>query len=148
MEHQDKFDLDTVVTRADALMQRRRPSPLAASHEAPGQEPPILTEVVPADMDAPLLVSDEPPAPTPPKDGTAAAADFESAVMDILAHDFAQRLQQRLTESIPALVESALEAALAGITEELRQGLAASADAALEDILSQKTPLAVTRQRR
>jgi len=166
MENQDKLHLDTVVTRADALMHRRRQTILADS-----LEPPILTEVIPVeatlpapalDPDMPLFTGIDTSPATRMERGTGVPSLPAAAVPDILLEELSCQLKKRLAGTIPALVESALDAALEGIITEIRQGLAARVETAIDDILAERasstaepTPggeatmnLAVVRQKR
>lgn len=134
-QDQESGSLSSVVARADALMQRRRQSLLPAE----GEDLPVLTEVVDPDADLPILTAEEdawpealepePPAPDP-------------AVLDILAHELARRLGERLAAEIPDLVATALQSVLTEVGEELRQGLAATTETAIRDFLAEREKLA------
>lgn len=100
-----------ILARADALMHRRRQN----NDDAP--DVPVLTDAVDVDDDLPVLLDIE-PAPLPrqasPLETTPAESPdvrreelaFNAALRDILAHDLALRLEQRITAELPRIIES------------------------------------------
>jgi hypothetical protein len=123
-----------ILARADALMQRRRPS---------SPEPddlPLLTDAISPEDDIPLLVDVETPAPVaeamqaveaetepetagkplaaavahpePPAEGTPSLA-FEGEMLDIIAHELARRVNERLAAELPGIIESTIREFLA-----------------------------------
>lgn len=139
---EDGSNLNSVVARADALMQRRRQG-LSPGQE--GEDLPVLTEALDPDDDFPVLFAEEgvfqAEAAVEPQ-----TQALDPAILKILAHELARRLGQRLADEIPDLVATALQSALTGVTEELRQGLAASAEAAIHDFLAEREKLAKIQQ--
>lgn len=148
MEDLDDSNLSSVVARADALMQRRRQSATPAPEELP-----VLTEVVDPDADLPVLtledaveipvaerepVSQPSPSEPPPLD---------PAVLEILAHELARRLGERLTAEIPVLVEAAVQSLLPELSKELRRGLADTTEEAIHDFLAERKRLAKIQHR-
>lgn len=106
-------DSDDIVSRADAFMNRQRS---ASSPADDLDDLPVLTDVVltPATDSLPL--------------------QFEQ-----LTHELSEVLRQRLTAEIPALVENALQAALPGISRDIRQNLEQTAQNAINDSLKALT---------
>jgi len=138
MDEQEDSNLSSVVARADALMQRRRqPSPTEA------EDLPVLTEVIDPDADLPVLVAEAAPQPEIAK---TAPPSPDPAVLDVLAHELARRLGERLAAEIPNLVATVLQSAVAGVTDELHRGLADSTEAAIRDFLVKREKLAGIRQ--
>lgn len=136
MEENEDSALSSVVARADALMQRRRQGFSPAQE---GGDLPVLTETVDPDDDLPVLLAVETVAPTALIEPEPPTPD--PAVLEILAHELARRMGERLADEIPGLVATALQSALTGVTEELRQGLAASTEAAIRDFLAERETL-------
>jgi len=126
----------TILARADALMQRRRQGGID------GEDVPVLTDAIDVDEDdIPVLLeaegiaADEPPATTasapeavidapplpeidvaPPADAAPLAeADpsFDRALLDIVAHELARRVNDRLTAELPAIIEATVRDFLA-----------------------------------
>jgi len=123
---------DSVVARADALMQRRRPQPV---RPPPDQDLPVLTEAVlgPED-DLPVLTvieSDE---------WTEAAPQprLDPALLEKLAQELTRRVHDRLAAELPSLVEAALQTSIAGLSRELEQGLIESTEAAIRDFIDER----------
>ncbi|MBS1188364.1 MAG: hypothetical protein H6R10_156 [Rhodocyclaceae bacterium] len=139
MEDQEGNDLSSVVARADALMQRRRLPPTEV------EDVPLLTEVVDPDADLPVLVAEE---PSPPAPAQTEPPRLDPAALDILAHELARRLGERLAAEIPDLVATALQSTLGGLTEELRWGLEKTTEDALRDFLAERERLAKLQQQR
>lgn len=114
-----------ILARADALMQRRR------QNSAEADDIPVLTdsvEPVESDDDVPVLLdveSFEPPAePEPPVAEVEEAAPaiplaeahepaFDAALRDILAHELARRVEQRLATELPRIIEATVRDFLA-----------------------------------
>lgn len=131
MDEQESSALSSVVARADALMQRRR----QATPPGEAEDLPVLTEVVDPDADLPVLVAEEMPRPEAIEPPPSAV---DPAVLEALAHELARRLGERLAADIPDLVAGALQAALTGVTDDLRRGLAESTEAAIRDCLAER----------
>ncbi|MGE5492520.1 MAG: hypothetical protein ACM31P_14660 [Actinomycetota bacterium] len=148
MDDLDDSNLSSVVARADALMQRRRQAATPAAEELP-----VLTEVVDPDADLPVLTLEdaveipaaETEAAVPPPPSEPAPPD--PAVLEILAHELARRLGERLTAEIPVLVEAAVQSLLPGLTQELRRGLADTTEEAIRDFLAERERLAKIQRR-
>lgn len=105
---------DTIIARADALMQRRR-------HSAPDAEDlPVLTEVAPPAPPAPgeddgiptlTMAVAAPPAPARP---VLEAVPAPTPVdIQALAAQLAARIEQRIVAELPRLIEEAVAEALA-----------------------------------
>lgn len=114
-----------ILARADALMQRRRQS------SAELDDIPVLTDAVDpveSDDDVPVLLNiDSPAAPVTtarsqaefeeiplaiPEEASGSLA-FDSAVRDIIAHELARRVEERLMAELPRLIESTVRDFLA-----------------------------------
>ena len=108
-----------ILARADALMQRRRSSPPDADDDVP-----VLTDSVDEDDDFPILLEIE----TPPEACAAIAETapiveiaeaqpthplFDAGMRDILAHELARRVEQRLAAELPRIIESTVRDFLA-----------------------------------
>lgn len=95
-----------IIARADALMQRRRHG------GADTDDVPVLTDAIDADDDAPVLVDAETPLP-PEVAQEACLADREAAPLqllddtlrDIIAHELARRVSERMAAKMPAIIE-------------------------------------------
>lgn len=108
-----------ILARADALMQRRR-------QQTDADNVPVLTDAIETDDDIPVLIDIDPgmviakssgsgvantaietipPQPTPPI--------FDAALRDILAHELARRVEQRITAELPRIIESTVRDFLA-----------------------------------
>ena len=118
-----------ILARADALMQRRRQT------LADGEDVPVLTDSVKGngietDDDVPVLFDTETPVQrvkeeVPFKSGTppetvvptevplSQPPALETAVRDIIAHELARRVEQRLAEELPRIIESTVRDFLA-----------------------------------
>ena len=113
-----------ILARADALMKRRRQSSVEVD------DVPLLTDAISPDDDIPLLldvVSSAPLAETAPvvepEVTTVAAVEapaepapslaFEGEMLDIVAHELARRVQERLAAELPAIIESTIREFLA-----------------------------------
>lgn len=127
-------DIDaSVVARADALMQRRRISPV---HPPANNDLPILTEaILETDDDLPVL--------------TAVDSSWQEQVKAPIVPE-APRLKERLVEELvclvrarmaaelPGLMQSAVQNALAELSRELESGLIKAVEAAARDYLAQR----------
>ena len=109
-----------ILARADALMQRRR------QHGGEIDDVPVLTDAV--DLNAPELDDDVPilldvehfaplaepesviekPDAPPVADSIAEppAPAFDAALRDIIAHELARRVEQRIAAELPRIIES------------------------------------------
>ena len=123
-----------ILARADALMQRRRPT----SPEP--DDVPLLTDAISPEDDLPLLVDVETPAPVaesrladeaqieagaanfPPPEAaahpeppaeSAPSLAFEGEMLDIIAHELARRVNERLAAELPDIIESTIREFLA-----------------------------------
>ena len=106
-----------ILARADALMHRRRQN----NDDAP--DVPVLTDAIDVDDDLPVLLDVEavnpPPAsslettPAESPDERREELAFNAALRDILAHDLALRLEQRITAELPRIIESTVRDFLA-----------------------------------
>lgn len=110
-----------ILARADALMQRRR-------QNAELDDVPVLTDAVDTDDDVPVLLDIEmlatvaeteaasevlaEPLPAIAEEPAAPSA-FDAGLRDILAHELARRLEQRLAAELPRLIESTVRDFLA-----------------------------------
>ena len=123
-----------ILARADALMQRRRPS------STEPDDVPLLTDAISPEDDIPLLVDVETPAPVteatlaieaeiepeaadvplaaaaahpePPAEDTPSLA-FEGEMLDIIAHELTRRVNERLAAELPGIIESTIREFLA-----------------------------------
>ena len=113
-----------ILARADALMKRRRQSSVEVD------DVPLLTDAISPDDDIPLLldvVSSAPLAETAlvvePEVTTVAAVEapaepapslaFEGEMLNIVAHELARRVHERLAAELPAIIESTIREFLA-----------------------------------
>lgn len=122
-----------ILARADALMQRRR-------QNAELDDVPVLTDAIDLDDDVPVLFDAEPlrqiaeperpiEAPTEvifealiepvieaslvlPEEPTP-SRNFDAGVRDILAHELARRVEQRIMSELPRIIESTVRDFLA-----------------------------------
>lgn len=111
--------LDDVVSRADAFMQRQRPPPQPpAPPPLEDDDLPVLTDVVNLDS----------PAPQP---------HLQQALPDLeaLGQELSAAIQKRLQAEIPTLVEAAMHAALAQISQDIRLGLEETTQSAIRDYM-------------
>ncbi|WP_265944390.1 hypothetical protein [Dechloromonas sp. A34] len=111
-----------ILARADALMQRRR------QNSAEADDIPVLTdsvEPIDSDDDVPVLldvesfVEPEPPVaeieeaePVVPL-AEAHEPAFDAALRDILAHELARRVEQRIAAELPRIIEATVRDFLA-----------------------------------
>lgn len=108
-----------ILARADALMQRRR-------QHTEVDDVPVLTDAIEDEDDIPVLIDaevttpiveqyyDPDPAPLPEFDqAPTAPAVFDSAIRDLLAHELARRVEQRITAELPRIIESTVRDFLA-----------------------------------
>ena len=108
-----------ILARADALMQRRRQS------GGDNEDVPVLTDAVLVEDDLAARLDLEPtPAPAAdfdeaPRTGTGTQAmapenlALDAGVRDILAHELARRVEQRLAAELPRIIESTVRDFLA-----------------------------------
>lgn len=141
MEDPEDIGLSSVVARADALMQRRRQ---ASSPAAEIEDLPVLTEVVDPDADLPVLLTETEIPPLRAAETSPPALD--PAALDILSHELARRVRERLAAEIPDLVATALQSTLTELAQELQQGMAESTEAAIRDFLAERERLAKLQQ--
>lgn len=133
MSDKEILGTESVVVRADALMQRRRSQPV---RPPPNNDLPILTEAVLAsDDDLPVLTAIETEeifevAPAVPK--------FDPILLDKLAKEFTRRVHDRLEAELPVLVEAALQTIIVGLSRELEQGLIETTEAAIRDFIDER----------
>lgn len=108
-----------ILARADALMQRRR-------QHTEVDDVPVLTDAIDDEDDIPVLVDAEVEIPVveqnydldsetlPEFDETQPAPPvFDTAMRDILAHELARRVKQRITAELPRIIESTVRDFLA-----------------------------------
>ena len=91
-----------ILARAAALMQRRRQG------SAETDDVPLLTDAIGNDDDIPVLLDAEPA--TPP--GVAGLA-LEGEMLDIVAHELARRVHERLSAELPGIIETTIRDFLA-----------------------------------
>lgn len=114
-----------ILARADALMQRRR------QNSAELDDIPLLTDTVnpvESDDDVPVLLDIEPVSLQgepeqaieeidellpPEQEAASAAPAFDAALHDIIAHEIARRVEQRLADELPRIIESTVRDFLA-----------------------------------
>lgn len=105
-----------IIARADALMQRRRTS------ESEHDDIPVLTDSVDENDDFPVLLNiDEAPDASEGKsdpdfrnvDPPAPPLTLDAGVRDILAHELARKVEQRLLAELPQIIELAVRDFLA-----------------------------------
>lgn len=117
--------LSPILARADALMQRRR------QNIGEIDDVPILTDAVTTDSDddVPILLDIEHLAPLTEPEAVIAESDepqviestekitappaFDAALRDIMAHELARRVEQRLAAELPRIIESTVRDYLA-----------------------------------
>lgn len=133
----------SVVARADALMQRRRQSSGWRGPEA--EDLPVLTEIVDPDQELPVL---GPEAAVPPEPAAEAPTAIDPGVLDILAHELARRMHERLAAELPDLVGTVLQATLSGLTQDLKEGLVEITEKSIRDFLAERERLAKLQQQR
>jgi hypothetical protein len=90
-----------ILARADALMQRRRQS------GGDADDVPVLTDAIDPDSDIPVLLDAEPAA----KNHTGNGLDDE--MLDLVAHELAWRVHERLAAELPAIVANTVRDFLA-----------------------------------
>ena len=122
-----------ILARADALMQRRR-------QNAELDDVPVLTDAIDLDDDVPVLFDAEPLRPIAEPEPSIEAAteavfetiiapvieaspvlaeaptpsrNFDAGVRDILAHELARRVEQRIMSELPRIIESTVRDFLA-----------------------------------
>ena len=113
-----------ILARADALMKRRRQNSVEVD------DVPLLTDAISPDDDIPLLLDIVPPAPLAeiapaiePEVTTVAAVEapaepapslaFEGEMLDIVAHELARRVHERLAAELPGIIETTIRDFLA-----------------------------------
>lgn len=107
-----------ILARADALMQRRR-------QHTEVDDVPVLTDVIDED-DIPVLIDAEVEIPVVEQNydldsetlsefdqAQPAPPVFDTAMRDILAHELARRVKQRITAELPRIIESTVRDFLA-----------------------------------
>lgn len=117
--------LSPILARADALMQRRR------QNIGEIDDVPILTDAVTTDSDddVPVLLDVEHFAPLAEPEAAVAKSEeprvaesieettappaFDAALRDIMAHELARRVEQRLAAELPRIIESTVRDYLA-----------------------------------
>jgi hypothetical protein len=117
--------LSPILARADALMQRRR------QNIGEIDDVPILTDAVTTDSDddVPILLDIEHFAPLVEPEAVIAESDepqviesiekttappaFDAALRDIMAHELARRVEQRIAAELPRIIESTVRDYLA-----------------------------------
>ena len=108
-----------ILARADALMQRRRSTTLDADDDVP-----VLTDAIEEDDDFPVLLDIEtPPEVFEPIAEIAPIVEIveeptshpllDAGIRDILAHELARRVEQRLAAELPRIIESTVRDFLA-----------------------------------
>ena len=108
-----------ILARADALMQRRR-------QHTEVDDVPVLTDAIEDEDDIPVLIdaeaaipiveqNDDPTPATLPESDQAPPASpvFDAALRDILAHELARRVEQRIAAELPRIIESTVRDFLA-----------------------------------
>jgi hypothetical protein len=104
-----------ILARADALMNRRRQS------TGDSEEVPLLTDAIGADDDIPVLLDVETPAPVtkalpevePITEPVVTGLVFEGEMLDIVAHELARRVHERLAAELPGIIETTIRDFLA-----------------------------------
>jgi len=104
-----------ILARADALMQRRRQS------SAELDDVPLLTDAIGSDDDIPVLLDAEQiePVASQPSEAEPVAAPaatglaFEGEMLDIVAHELARRVHERLSAELPGIIETTIRDFLA-----------------------------------
>ena len=103
-----------IIARADALMQRRRHGGIDVN------DIPVLTDAVDADDDVPVLVDVESQAPleaSPPAGDAgrehATGSALDDTLLDIIAHELARRISERMAAEMPAIIEATVRDFLA-----------------------------------
>jgi hypothetical protein len=99
-----------VLARADRLMRRR------SARSADSDEVPVLVDAIDPDTDIPVLLDAEPavaaPEPRPETMPAAAAAQtgvaLDGEMLDIIAHELARRVHDRLAAELPNIVETTI----------------------------------------
>jgi len=134
MSDQDFSAGDSVVARADALMQRRRSQPVRPPSN---NDLPVLTEaVLGPDDDLPVLTvieSGELTEAAPP-------SGPDPALLENMAQELTRRVHDQISAELPSLVEAALQTAIAGLSRELEQGLIETTEAAIRDFINERNP--------
>ena len=108
-----------ILARADALMQRRRSTTLDADDVVP-----VLTDAIEEEDDFPVLLDIEtPPEVFEPIAEIAPIVEIveeptshpllDAGLRDILAHELARRVEQRLAAELPRIIESTVRDFLA-----------------------------------
>lgn len=108
-----------ILARADALMQRRR-------QHAEVDDVPVLTDAIDDEDGIPVLVDAEVEVPVVEQNDDLDSESlsefdhaqseppvFDTAMRDILAHELARRVKQRITAELPRIIESAVRDFLA-----------------------------------
>lgn len=108
---------DDIVSRADAFMHRQRPAPFPAQAAEDVDDLPVLTDVV-----IPSPQQGNPPPLSPD--------------LDAISQALADAIGKQLAAEIPSLVEASMQAALASIAWDIRQGLEESTRKAIADFMA------------
>jgi len=108
-----------ILARADALMQRRR-------QNTELDDVPVLTDAIDDEDDIPILIDAEAPTLVAEQSNDRVLANavevdlaepsppvFDAAMRDILAHELARRVKQRITAELPRIIESTVRDFLA-----------------------------------
>jgi hypothetical protein len=127
MSGTDKLAGDSVVARADALMQRR----LAHAAKPPAAlDVPVLTEAI-------SEVEDGLPVLTQVADTSEPPRQPDPQLLEQLVEEFTRRIHRRLAAELPSLVEAALQNTLTDLTRELQLGLTETTEAAIREFLQE-----------
>ncbi len=90
-----------ILARADALMQRRRQS------NGDADDVPVLTDAIDPESDIPVLLDAEPGAKSHAGNG------LDDEMLDLVAHELARRVHERLAAELPAIVANTVRDFLA-----------------------------------
>lgn len=117
-----------IIARADALMQRRRQNagdaedvPVLTDSIDDEDDIPVLVDAVPIATETQVMADDTWPEPVLPAEAepvvaladTPPAPAFDAALRDIIAHELARRVEQRLSAELPRLIEATVRDYLA-----------------------------------
>ena len=98
-----------ILARADQLMRRR------SSRSAENDDVPLLVDAIDPDTDIPVLLDAEPAvaAPEPPPEmkpvaEPQAGVALDGEMLDIIAHELARRVHDRLAAELPGIVETTI----------------------------------------
>ena len=103
-----------ILARADKLMRRR------SSRSAENDDVPVLVDAIDPDTDIPVLLDAEPAVAAPelppamkPAAGPQAGVALDGEMLDIIAHELARRVHDRLAAELPAIVQTTIRDFLA-----------------------------------